>query len=93
MQPLKIFNIKKAITKVKYVGDGKITTIDEENSVRIFNLNELKLENGFKVKLPKNRVFANSVDISQNGENIIFTVPKKNKALLWQTKTKKLKIR
>jgi hypothetical protein len=91
MQPLKIFNIKKAITKVKYVGDGKITTIDEENIVRIFNLNELKLENGFKVKLSKNRVFANSVDISQNGENLIFTVPKKNKALLWQTKTKKLK--
>jgi hypothetical protein len=89
MQPLKIFNIKRAISKVKYVGEGRIVVVDEENTVRIFNLNELKLDGGFKIKLPKNRMFANSVDISQNGEHLIFTVPKTNKAILWSTETKR----
>jgi hypothetical protein len=89
MQPLKIFNIKRAITKVKYTTEGRLVVIDEENTVRIFDLNELKLDGGFKIKLPKNRVFANSVDISQDGEHLIFTVPKTNKAILWQTSTKK----
>jgi len=91
MQPLKIFNIKRAISKVTYAGDGKLVLIDEENTVRIFNLNELKLDGGFKIKLPKNRTFANSVDISKDGNHIILTIPKKNKAILWSTKTKKLK--
>jgi WD40 repeat protein len=91
MQPLKIFNIKKAISKIKYVKNNKLIVIDEDNTVRIFNLNELKLEGGFKVKLPKNRIFTNSIDISENGDYLIFSIPKKNKALLWQTNTKKLK--
>jgi CRISPR/Cas system CSM-associated protein Csm5 (group 7 of RAMP superfamily) len=55
----------------------------------IFDLNEMKLDGGFKIKLPKNRIFANSVDISQDGEHLIFTVPKTNKAVLWKTSTKK----
>jgi hypothetical protein len=89
MQPLKIFNIKRAITKVKYITEGHLVVVDEENTVRIFDLNELKLDGGFKVKLPKNRVFSNSVDISQNGEYLVFTIPKTNKAILWQVNTRK----
>jgi len=89
MQPLKIFNIKRAISKVKYCGEGKLVVVDEENTVRIFNLNELKLDGGFKIKLPKNRVFSNSIDISKNGEYLVFSVPKTNKAVLWNTATKK----
>jgi hypothetical protein len=89
MQPLKIFNIKKAITKVKYINEGRLVVVDEENTIRIFDLNELKLNGGFKIKFPKNRIFANSVDVSQNGEYIALTIPNKNKAVLWNTNTKK----
>jgi delta-aminolevulinic acid dehydratase/porphobilinogen synthase len=89
MQPLKIFNIKRAISKVKYTSEGRLVVIDEENTVRIFDLNAMKLDGGFKIKLPKNRIFANSVDISQDGEHLIFTVSKTNKAVLWKTSTKK----
>ena len=91
MQPLKIFNIKRAISKVKYIGDNKIIVVDEENTIRKFDLKTLKLEDGFKIKLPKNRIYANSVDISSNGNYLILSIPNKNKAVLWSTKTKKLR--
>ena len=90
MQPLKIFNIKRAISKVKYTSEAQLTVIDEDNTVRIFDLHNLKLDGGFKIKLPKNRVFSNDVDVSRDGEYIILTVPKTNKATLWQTATRKL---
>jgi len=90
MQPIKIFTIKKAISKIKYIQDDKIVVIDESNGVRIFDLDELKLDGGFKINLPQNRLFSDSVDVSQNGDYLALTIHKKNKAALWNIKTKKL---
>ena len=90
MQPLKIFTIKRAITKIKYIQDDKIIVVDKNNSVRIFDLHELKLDGGFKINLPENRLFVNSVDVSKNGDYLGLTISKKNKAALWNLKTKRL---
>jgi len=90
MQPLKIFTIKKAISKIKAISDDTIAVVDEKNTVRFFDLNELKLNGGFKINIPTNRVFANNVDISNNGEYLGLTIPKKNKAAIWDLKSKKL---
>ena len=90
MQPIKIFTIKRPITKIKYIGDSRIIVIDQNNAVRIFDINELKLDGGFKINLPENRLFANSVDISNNGEYLALAIPKKNKAAIWNISTKKL---
>ena len=89
MQALKIFTIKRAISKIKYIHNGEILVVDEENSVRKFNLNELKLDGGFKIKLPKNRVFANSLDIAKNGKHLIVSIKDKNKAILWNIEKKR----
>ena len=90
MQPIKIFTIKRAISKIKHIGEDKIVVVDESNSVRIFNLTDLKLEGGFKINLPENRVFANSVDISKDGNYLALTIAKKNKVALWNIPQKKL---
>jgi len=89
MQPIKIFSIKRAVSKIKHISD-KIVVVDESNTVRIFDLNELKLSGGFKINLPPNRVLGNSVDISKDGKFLGLTIPKKNKAVLWNLETKKL---
>jgi len=90
MQPIKIFTIKKAISKIKAISDDVIAVVDENNTVRFFNLNELKLDGGFKINIPTNRVFANNIDVSKNGSYLGLTIPKKNKAAIWDLTTKKL---
>jgi len=90
MQPIKIFTIKKAITKLKAIEEDNLIVIDENNTVRIFNLSELKLNSGFKINLPPNRVFSNNVDISRNGKHLAMTIAKKNKAVIWSIEQKKL---
>jgi len=90
MQPIKIFTIKKAISKIQAINEDSIVVIDENNTVRFFNLHELKLDGGFKINLPKNRLFANGVAISHNGNYLGLTISKKNKAAIWNLQTKKL---
>jgi len=90
MQPIKIFTIKRAISKIKHIGEDKIVVVDESNSVRIFDLHELKLTGGFKINLPENRIFANNVDISNQGNYLALTIAKKNKVAIWDIPNKKL---
>jgi len=90
MQPIKIFTIKKSISKIKAIDEDKLIVIDENNTVRIFNLTDLKLSGGFKINLPKNRVFSNNIDVSKSGEYLAMTIAKQNKAVVWSIKKKKL---
>jgi len=91
MQSLKIFTIKKPISKIKKISDDEIVVIDKENTVRIFDLTELKLNRGFKINFPDNRLFSNSIDISQNGKNLAMCIHKKNKVAIWNVEKKRLK--
>ena len=90
MQLIKIFTIKKPIVKMKMVENNRLVVIDEENGIRVFNLEELKLESGLKINLPKNRIFGNGVDVANNGEYLALTIEGKNKIVLWNIKNKKL---
>ena len=90
MQPIKIINIKRAISKIKYIGDGQICIIDEENSIRVYEVITFKLVNGFRIKYPKNNPLENSVDISSKGKYIAIGVRGKHKVNIWSLKEKKL---
>ena len=90
MQALKIFTIKRAIIKIKHIENDKIAVIDEFNTIRFFDLNDLKLAGGFKINLPQNRVFANGADVSKDGKYLALSIAKKSKAAIWSTETKKL---
>ena len=90
MQPIKIFTIKKPIVKIKMVENNRLVVVDETNGIRVFNLEEFKLDNGLKINLPKSRVFGNGVDVSNNGEFLALTIEGKNKIALWNIKNRKL---
>ncbi|NPA55060.1 MAG: hypothetical protein GXO40_01685 [Epsilonproteobacteria bacterium] len=91
MQPIKIFNLKRAIIKIKQILDeDKIVVIDDKNTVRIFDLKELKLDGGFKINLPDSRIFANNVDVSKDGSKFAMTIPNKNKVAVWDIPHKKM---
>jgi hypothetical protein len=89
MNPKKVFTINTAVSKIKYIQNGEIIVVDEENSIRKFDLGEFKLSGGFKIKLPKNRVYGNNIDISKNGKFMGLGVKDTNKAILWNLDTKK----
>jgi len=90
LQPIKIINIKRAVSKIKYIGDGLICVVDEENSVRIYDIEKFKLIDGFKIKLLKNSYKDNSVDISQNGKFVAIGLKGKHKTIVCSVKDKKI---
>ena len=90
MRPIKILNIKRAISKIKYIGDGKICVVDEENSVRIYDITTFKLVNGFRIRYPKNNPFENSVDVSSKGKYVAISIRGKHKVSVWSLEEKKL---
>lgn len=90
MQPVKILHIKASISKIRYIGEGKLCVVDENNSVRIFELSDFKLVDGFRIKLPKNNPLENSIDISSNGKYIAIAIRGKHKATVWDVESKKL---
>jgi len=38
LQPKKILNVKRAVSKIRYIGDGHICVVDETNTVRIYDI-------------------------------------------------------
>ena len=90
MQSIKIINIKRAISKIKYIGSFKLCIIDEENSIRIYDINSFKLIDGFRIKYPKNNPFENSVDVSSTGRYIAISIKGQQKVSVWSLKEKKL---
>ena len=90
MQPIKILNIKAGVSKIKYISNGQFCVIDENNTVRIFDIDGFKLVDGFKIKLPKNNPAENSVDISKSGKYLAIGIRGKHKTTVWSVKDKKL---
>lgn len=89
MEPIKRINIKTAISKIKYIGDDRFCVVDEENTLRIYSLDDYKLLGGFRIKLPKNRPLENGVDISKNGKYLAIAVDGKKKTSVWDIENKK----
>ncbi len=90
MQPIKIINLKAAVSKIRYIGEGRICVVDEDNTVRIYDLKEFKLVGGFRIKLPKNNVFSNETSISKNGNLVAIAVRGKHKVTVWDVNKKQL---
>jgi len=90
MQPIKIFNIKNGISFIRYIGENKLVVVDSLNTIRIYDLGEMKLINGFKIKLPQNNPLENSVSVSKNGKYVAIAIKKKRKVSIWDIQEKKL---
>jgi WD40 repeat protein len=90
LQPIKIINIRSAVSKIKYISNGQFCVVDENNTVRVFDVDNYNIVHGFKIKLPKNNPAENSVDISENGKYLAIGVKGKRKTTVWSIKDKKL---
>jgi WD40 repeat protein len=89
LEPIKRINIKTAISKIKYIGDDRFCVVDEENTLRIYSLDDFKLAGGFRIKLPKNRPLENGVDVSSDGKYLAIAVDGKKKTSVWDIENKK----
>jgi len=89
VEAIKRIVTKTAISKIKYIGEDKFCVIDEENTIRMYSLQDYKLTGGFRIKLPKNRPLENSVDISTNGKYLAIAIDGKKKTSIWDIENKK----
>ena len=85
------FNLKEMPYLLKTLDDGKIASIDQRSTVRIFDPKTLKVVDGFKSKIIHQEKLFNSVDISKKGDMTLIGLPKKEKAALFINSEKKLK--
>lgn len=90
MNPKKIFNIKNAVSLVKYTEEGQLVVVDERNTVRIYNISDLKLMGGFKINLTPNKPLENGVSVSNDGKYLALGIRGKKRTTVWNLETKKL---
>jgi WD40 repeat protein len=89
LDAIKRITIKTPVSKIKYIDNNKFCVVDEENTLRIYSLDDYKLVGGFRIKLPKNRPLENSVDVSPNGKYLAIAVDGKKKTSIWDIENKK----
>jgi hypothetical protein len=89
LDAIKRIAIKTPISKIKYIGNSRFCVVDEENTVRIYSLEDYKLLGGFRIKLPKNRPLENGVDISASGKYLAIAVDGKKKTSVWDIENKR----
>ena len=72
MKTQKIKEYKSAVSYFKINKNG-LVVVDEENRIYVYD-NEFKLKNGFKIKLPKNKVNENTIDVSDDFKYLLLSV-------------------
>ncbi len=77
------FDIKAGVHTMQLLEDGNLSVLDVNNTSRIFDLNEFKLLDGFKSKLPSNVLYINNMAISRDGNYLcLYNKDKREVALL-----------
>jgi WD40 repeat protein len=89
LDAIKRIAIKTPVSKIKYIGNNKFCVVDEENTLRIYSLDDFKLAGGFRIKLPKNRPLENGVDVSSDGKYLAIAVDGKKKTSVWDIEKKR----
>jgi len=62
------FDIKHGVHTMQLLDDGKLAVIDVQNDFRLYDLDEHKLLNGFKSKLPTSVLYINNMAISSDAK-------------------------
>ena len=91
MKPVRIINIKYPISHVKYIpAKAVVGVIDDKNTYRMYDIENYKLAGGFRINLPDNKPYENSVAISPNGKYLAVAVTGKHKTTVWEVENKRL---
>ncbi|MFC2073813.1 WD40 repeat domain-containing protein [Campylobacterota bacterium] len=68
----KQFDLKDGVHTLQLLDDNTLACLDVSNSFRTFDLDEFKLIDGFKSKLPSNIPYVNNMAISPDGSHLSF---------------------
>ena len=68
----KQFDLKESVHTLQLLDNNTLACLDINNSFRTFDLNEFKLIDGFKSKLPPNVPYVNNMAISPDGNHLSF---------------------
>ena len=91
MKPVRIINIKYPISLVRYIpAKAVVGVIDDKNTYRMYDIENFKLTGGFRINLPDNKPYENSVAISPNGKYLAVAVTGKHKTTVWEVENKRL---
>ena len=82
-------NIKKPIILMKILDDGSLLIVDNETTIRYFDINTLEVLNGFKVGIRHIRYKSNVVAFSNNGEYFASLSADVKEAILYNAISKK----
>ena len=85
-----VLDAKAGIFKLKYLKDGTLALMDQNSTLRVLNVETFKTIGGFKAKLVHEHRILNIMDISYTGSHALIGIPKKHKAALFASETKKL---
>ncbi len=89
MKISKQFDLKDGVHTIQLLNDNKLASIDLENTFRIFDLNEFKLLDGFKNKIPRNIAYINNMAISPDGTHLSFYNQERKEVNIFNTVSKK----
>lgn len=90
MEVLKLINFKNPILLVKMLSNGRLAIVDSHNTLRILDLVEYEVIDGFKANIMHEQLFGQHVDVSVDGEYAISVVPGANQAALFNVAKKEL---
>ena len=91
MKITKQFDLKNAVHTLQLLNDGKLASLDINNSFRIFNLDEYKLIDGFKNKLSQNVPYVNNMAISPDGIHLSFYNKETKEVTIFNSNTRKFR--
>ncbi len=81
--------LHRPIVAIEYLDNGQIAIVDSGVAVRIYELDPIKLIDGFKLSIPLNTSLGQSADVSRDGNYVAFAVEKKG-ATVYHAKKKRL---
>ena len=83
------FDIKNGVHSLQLLNDGKLAVIDIRNNCRFYDVDEFKLIDGFKSKLPTNVLYINNMAISSDGKHLSLYNKEKKEATVFNNESRK----
>ena len=83
-------NIKEPVILLKILNNGTLLVVDNNTTVRYFNLDTLELTDGFKVNIYHRRYKSSMLAFSSNDEQFVSITPNCKGSILYNTRTRKM---
>ena len=83
-------DIKEPVILLKILKNGSLVVVDDNITVRYFDIDTLALIDGFKAKIHHRNYKSSMVAFGDNDENFVSVTPNCEESILYSTKTRKI---